>query len=108
MDGDLRSAVQQFLTALEAERGFSANTIAAYRNDLEQFCTYVQSPPAEDHIPAISQWSELTEAHLSTYILHLRGREYAASTIARKTAALKSFSAYLVERASPASTPPRS
>lgn len=98
MDGDLKSAVQQFLTALEADRGFATNTIAAYRNDLEQFCAYVQNPPQEDHIPAISQWSELTEAHLSTYILHLRGREYAASTIARKTAALKSFSAYLVNR----------
>ena len=98
MDVDLRSAIHEFLNALEADRGFAANTIAAYRNDLEQFCTYVQSPPESDHLPPISAWSELTEAHLSTYVLHLKSREYAASTIARKTAALKSFSAYLVER----------
>ena len=64
--------MQQFLNALEADRGFSANTIAAYRNDLEQFCTYVQNPPQTDHVPAIAAWGELTEAHLSTYILHLR------------------------------------
>jgi integrase/recombinase XerD len=90
--------VQEFLNALEADRGFAANTIAAYRNDLEQFCTYAQNPPQTDHVPPIAAWGELTEAHLSAYILHLRGREYAASTIARKTAALKSFSAYLVQQ----------
>lgn len=98
MDGELRPAVSEFLTTLESDRGFAANTIAAYRNDLDQFCTYVQNPPADDHVPVISGWNELTDVHLTTYILHLKGREYAASTIARKTAALKSFSANLVER----------
>ena len=98
MDADLKSAVHQFLNALEIERGFAANTIAAYRNDLDQFCAYVQNPPQSDHVPVISTWGELTEAHLGAYVLHLRAREYAASTIARKTAALKSFSAHLVER----------
>lgn len=98
MDGELKPAVHAFLNALEVDRGFAANTIAAYRNDLDQFCTYVQSPPADDHVPPISRWNELTDVHFATYILHLKGREYAASTIARKTAALKSFSAHLMER----------
>jgi integrase/recombinase XerD len=98
VEGELRPAVYVFLTALESDRGFSANTIAAYRNDLDQFCTYVQQPPASDHIPPISTWAELTDVHLTTYILYLKQREYAPSTIARKTAALKSFSANLVER----------
>jgi integrase/recombinase XerD len=98
VDSELRTAVTTFLTALESDRGFASNTIAAYRNDLDQFCTYVQMPPAEDHIPGISGWNELTDIHLTTYVLHLKGREYAASTIARKTAALKSFSSHLVDR----------
>lgn len=98
MDGELKSAVQQFLTTLESDRGFAANTIAAYRNDLDQFCAYAQNPPQHDHVPAIAAWGELTEMHLGAYVLHLKSREYAASTIARKTAALKSFSAYLVQR----------
>jgi integrase/recombinase XerD len=83
---------------LESDRGFAANTIAAYRNDLDQFCAYAQSPPQIDHVPALGSWGELTEMHLGAYVLHLKGREYAASTIARKTAALKSFSAYLVQQ----------
>ena len=32
-----------FLQMLEAERGFSGNTISAYRNDLVQFIAYLQS-----------------------------------------------------------------
>lgn len=98
VDGELKSAIVHFLNSLQVDRGFAVNTIAAYRNDLDQFCAYVQSPPQTDHISQISAWGELTEAHLSAYVLHLREREYAASTIARKTAALKSFSSHLVER----------
>lgn len=90
------TGVERFLAILGSERGFSVNTIAAYRNDLGQFVAYLQDPPAEDHCPAVSAWAELTDAHLSTYLLHLRGRSYANSTVARKTAALKSFCAYLV------------
>ena len=97
MDGELRLAVHQFLNSLETDRGFASNTIAAYRNDLEQFVTYVANPPETDHLPTIAAWAEITEAHLSTYLLHLKGREYAPSTIARKTAALKSFSSSLLE-----------
>lgn len=108
MDESLRAEVHQFLTALESDRGFAANTISAYRNDLEQFVTYVKSPPAEDHLAALSSWPELTEGHLTAYLLHLRGREYAASTVARKTAALKSFCSFLVERGVLSSDPAES
>lgn len=90
------TGVERFLAILGSERGFSANTIAAYRNDLGQFVAYLQDPPAEDHCPAVSAWEELTDQHLSTYLVHLRSRSYATSTIARKTAALKSFCTFLV------------
>jgi integrase/recombinase XerD len=92
---DLQNDVEQFLASLGRERQFSENTISAYRNDLSQFSEYVSSPPAEDQIGALSQWSELTPDHLNRYLLHMNQREYAASTVARKTAALKSFSQYL-------------
>jgi integrase/recombinase XerD len=91
-------AVNQFLTGLENDRGFAGNTISAYRNDLVQFSAYVRNPPVEDRLQPLAEWNELTEDHLLRYTTHLRAREYAASTIARKTAALKSFSAWLVEQ----------
>lgn len=91
----MEETIERFLEALATERGFSQNTIAAYRNDLVQFAAYLRKPPAEDQQTPIMAWSELTDGPLGTYLLHLRGRDYASSTVARKTAAIKSFCAFL-------------
>ena len=93
----MNERVDEFLAKLTEEREFSRHTVSAYRNDLSQFVRYLQNPPAEDHLPPVASWNELTDAHLKTYLLHLRGREYASSTIARKTAAIKSFCTALRE-----------
>lgn len=102
----MQDAVDRFLQILENERGFSTNTISAYRNDLAQFIAYLQDPPVEDRQTPVATWIELTDGHLSIYLLHLRGRDYASSTVARKTAAIKSFCHFLLEegvmRADPA------
>src|SRR5262245_51330277 len=102
----MQANVEQFLRVLEEERGFSINTIAAYRNDLTQFVTHLQAPPTEDRLPVVAAWVELTDGHLTTYLLHLRERDYASSTVARKTAAIKSFCQFLLSegimRADPA------
>lgn len=91
----MEEQVSTFLTTLQNERQFSTNTTAAYRNDLQQFMAWLANPPAEEQLAAISAWQELSDDHLERYLIHLRERDYAASTIARKTAALKSFSAWL-------------
>lgn len=91
----MEEKVEQFLAALQTERGFSANTVAAYRNDLQQFIAYLGAPPAEDRLDEVSAWSELADPHLNAFLLQLRSRDYAPSTIARKTAALKSFCTFL-------------
>ncbi len=91
----MEEQVDAFLSSLQAERQFSQNTIAAYRNDLQQFIAYLAAPPEEDQLSAVGSWTLLTDAHLGAYLLHLRSRDYAASTVARKTAALKSFSGFL-------------
>jgi integrase/recombinase XerD len=92
----MQDAVNRFLLVLESERGFSYNTIAAYRNDLVQFIDYLSQPPAQDHQPAVSDWPEVTDQHLLVYLIHLRERQYRASTVARKTAAIKSFCTFLI------------
>jgi integrase/recombinase XerD len=86
----MKQQVACFLEQLETDRGFSNNTVSAYRNDLKQFLTYMQNGRE------ISSWPELSESQLTSYVLHLRDREYARSTIARKVAAVKSFCHYLV------------
>ncbi|MER3437623.1 MAG: tyrosine recombinase XerD [Chloroflexota bacterium] len=92
----MHEAVERFLSVLSSDRGFSHNTISAYRNDLVQFIAYLSAPPEGDRLAAVRQWTELTPDHLSLYLLHLRERTYASSTVARKTAAIKSFCHFLM------------
>jgi integrase/recombinase XerD len=91
----MQEQVGQFLGSLESERQFSPNTIAAYRNDLQQFSSFLANPPENEGLDPVTDWAMLTDAHLTSYLLHLRERSYAASTVARKTAAMKSFCAFL-------------
>jgi integrase/recombinase XerD len=91
----LRTTVNAFIEDLTNERGFSANTVAAYRNDLSQFAEYLSAPPAEDQLAPLGSWNGLTSEHLGRYLSYMYGRQYAASTVARKTAALKSFCHHL-------------
>ena len=91
----MEDQIERFLSALQAERGFSLNTVSAYRNDLRQFVTYLNNPSEEDHVASIQAWENLTNDHLNAYSLFLRERSYAPSTVARKTAAMKSFTAFL-------------
>jgi len=94
----MQDTIVRFLTEVENDRRFSTHTVAAYRNDLSQFRTYLCEPPAADRLAPLANWDTMTADHLSRYLLHLRGREYAASTVARKTAAIKSFCGYLFAR----------
>ena len=91
----LTTTVTAFIDDLTTERGFSVNTVAAYRNDLSQFAAYLASPPVEDQLAPLGSWSGLTSDHLGRYLSYMYGRQYAASTVARKAAALKSFCHYL-------------
>lgn len=95
--GLMREAIATFLHALETERGASRNTTAAYRNDLGQFAAFTGSAANRAGAPEASL-GLFREDVIAEYLASLRTRGYAASTIARKTAAIKSFSAFLVER----------
>jgi integrase/recombinase XerD len=102
----MQDDVERFLHVLEAERGFSGNTISAYRNDLNQFVVYLCQAAVDDQQQIVERWDCLTDDHLTSYLLHLRTRDYASSTVARKTAAIKSFCHFLLNegimRADPA------
>ncbi len=108
--------IERFLQVLETDRGFSVNTIFAYRNDLTQFLAFLRGEQTDSGgreeteltesgdnqvtlrkstIP-VAKWSELTDDHLTNFLLFLRGRKYASSTVARKMAAIKSFFNYLL------------
>jgi integrase/recombinase XerD len=98
----MQDSIERFLRSLEAGSDFSSNTVSAYRNDLGQFVKFL-----DDH-HAIASWAEMEPTHLTSYALWLRERDYASSTVARKTAAVKSFFGFMVRdgelRSDPAET----
>lgn len=89
----MREQIDDFLCALREEKGYSNNTIVAYRNDLCQFCDFTAQ-----ELGATS-WDRVTRRHLLTYVDLLKNdHEYASATVARKVAATKSFFRYLVSQ----------
>lgn len=89
----MQKKVDEFLTSIEVEKGYSENTRVAYKNDLAQFLRFLQTQAD----PSVTSWSEVTKDQMVNYILHLKTvREYASTTVARKVAAIKSFFHFLV------------
>jgi len=82
-----------FLEFLPSKRNYSVNTIAAYRNDLSQFTTWLDA----QH-PEVQQWSEASPEVVGAYVETLKQKAYTASSVARKVAAIKSFFHYLLAR----------
>jgi integrase/recombinase XerD len=90
----MRNHVEQFLEHLTLERGFSANTIAAYRNDIYQVISFLNG--GDGNKGGITRWSEVSYPMLQDYVASLSARRYAPATRARKIAALKSFFGFLI------------
>ena len=84
--------IGQFLHFLSAEKGASENTIAAYRNDLGQFQTFLSTLSLNGHP---TDWRRITTDAIVSYVLELKKRRYAEASVARKVAAVKSFFQFL-------------
>ncbi|MEX1020019.1 MAG: tyrosine-type recombinase/integrase [Litorilinea sp.] len=93
----MEELVSRFLTYMVDEKESSANTTAAYQNDLSQFRQFV-AQYASPTLSGITTWRELNEEVIREYLYYLNNdRKYASSTVARKVASVKSFLHYLVE-----------
>jgi integrase/recombinase XerD len=90
--------VQMFFNYLQGNEEYSANTIAAYRNDLSQFLDFLK-----EH--GIERAADVRRDHIVEFLFLLRDRDYASSTVARKMAAVKSFFHYLQEAGEVAEDP---
>src|SRR5579862_7128345 len=85
MDGSaslLNARVENFLDHIASERGFSANTAGAYRNDLKQFLGFLSQK-------GVSDWA-IDSDTLHAFQVWLLERRYADTTLARKIAAVRS------------------
>jgi integrase/recombinase XerD len=84
-----RAYFAPFQQYLAAECGMSENTIAAYRNDLGQFLSWLE-------LAKVISLQQVDLQLLSGYLLHLHEQGLAATSVARKLVSLKMFFRYLV------------
>lgn len=79
----LRPGVEDYLSSLTAERGLSANTIAAYRRDLDQYLDFLDE-------------KEPDPSDIDDFVDHLHRRSLAPASVARKVAAVRGLHRFLV------------
>ena len=90
----MKEDIERFLNYLSVEKGFSENTLAAYRNDLAQLASFVEENGARGQVSP--SWANFSRQTMLSYQLQLKERNYATTTLARKVAAAKSFFKFMV------------
>ena len=91
----MKDDIERFLTYLSVEKGFSDNTLFAYRNDLQNdLADFAERQMTKRGVMPI--WDNFGRQDILAYVLHLKDRGYAATTQARKIAAAKSFFGFMV------------
>ena len=89
----MREEINSFLNYLTVEKGFSGNTVEAYRNDLQQLASFAEEEATKQSF--MPSWANFNRQGMLSYMLNLKERNYASTTIARKVAAARSFFGFL-------------
>ena len=97
----VKGLIDLFLESLTAEKGYSDQTIRAYRKDLDAFFSFIaQSPKAgadhKKHARKVSL-SQIEGIQIRSYLGFLH-RQNKKTTIARKLSAIRSFFKFAVKR----------
>ncbi|MDP2729337.1 MAG: site-specific tyrosine recombinase XerD [Dehalococcoidales bacterium] len=101
----MKEDISRFLTYFTVEKGFSENTLAAYRNDLLQLADFIEKEAAKQGV--IPSWSNFSRQDMLRYLLILKEKDYANTTLARKVAAIKSFFKFMVAEGNLKNNPTR-
>ncbi len=94
----IKNLIRSFIESIETEKGYAVNTCRGYRNDLEEFSSYlVESRLPGNRRREATGISSVDSIHIRGYLgyLHKRNKK---STIARKLSAVRSFFNFLVKR----------
>lgn len=81
----MTNQIDSFLNMMRAEVGASANTIDAYRRDLEQF----------EALCRFQDYKDIKGEDIAGYVQELNRQSYAAKSVARKFSAVRDFFKFL-------------
>ena len=87
MNGELGSALHDFVVHLDSAKGYSGNTVRAYESDLHEFFDFL----ANKHVDRLEN---VNLDLLRDWLWALNQAGAAKSSIARKSAALRTFTAW--------------
>jgi integrase/recombinase XerC len=87
----MKSAVEQFFKYLRSVRNASPHTLRSYRNDLDQFLTFLTPPGVE-----MPQLQDITHLLIREFVSNLHDHKLEKTSIARKLAAIRSFFKFAV------------
>ena len=89
----MKEDINSFLNYLIVEKGYSNNTIDAYRSDISQLFNFTHETAIKRN--QLPSWRGFTRNDMLSYLLDLKDRRYVASTQVRKLAATKTFFSFL-------------
>lgn len=96
MEYDFKIALDDFCKFMRLERSLSANTISAYKRDINRFISFLQSPEKYgSDLPALSDWQNVTAQYLSEYMKVGYKENISQRSQARHLSSLKSFYKFL-------------
>lgn len=84
----MTNQIDSFLNMMRAEVGASANTIDAYRRDLEQF----------EALCRFQDYKDIKGEDIAGYVQELNRQSYAAKSVARKLSAVRDFSSFCIPK----------
>ena len=88
----MEEAIQKFIRYFHKTKKSSDNTEVSYKRDLEKLKDYLET---ELHV---TSWNLVTATNLNSYMLYLEREHYAASSISRSVASVRSFYQYLLKK----------
>src|SRR3989304_2234936 len=80
--------INKYLTHIEHDRNFSAQTLRAYRNDLHQYLSFLNAERC-------SGFGDVTRLLLRKFLAFQKKQAYSKTTIARKFVSIRSFYKFL-------------
>ncbi len=84
----MRELIDLFLDYIKVERGLSANTVAAYHDDLNFYMDFLNSK-------GIDSLNRTSRNEVNSFMLDQKDRGISSNSIARRLAAIKSFYRFL-------------
>ena len=85
----MENAIREFVSYLRSARNASENTAVSYERDLRKLMAYLAD------VQEVNGWSRVTQTHLNAYMLQMERQNYAASSISRTVASIRTFYQYL-------------